>query len=70
MNLEKIGFWLVIVVSIMLFSYIMIIYPYGCNEITILSGGVVSCGLNVGAYLLAIIICVVAAAAAIMLIEQ
>lgn len=69
MILEKTGFWLIIVVSIMLFSCIMIIYPYGCNEISMLSGGLVSCGLNIGAYLLAIFICVVAAAAAIMLIE-
>jgi hypothetical protein len=70
MNLEKAALWLVIIVNILLFSYIMIYYPYRCNEIAILSGGAVSCGLNIGAYLLAIIISVVAAGAAILLIQE
>ncbi|MEI6841062.1 MAG: hypothetical protein WCK53_07340 [Methanomicrobiales archaeon] len=48
----------------------MIYYPYRCNEIVILSGGPITCGLNAGAYLLAIIMSVVAAGAAIILIEE
>jgi hypothetical protein len=48
----------------------MINYPFCCNEIAILSGGTISCGLNVGAYLLAIIMCVIAAGSAIILIEE
>ena len=70
MNLKKAALWLVIIVNILLFSYIMIYYPYHCNEIAILSGGPITCGLNVGAYLLAIIMSVVAAGAAIILIEE
>jgi|GEM_PF-3387966 len=70
MSREKAVIWLVIIVNILLFSYIMIYYPYRCNEIAILSNGAASCGLNVGAYLIAIIMCVIAAGAAILLIEE
>ncbi len=70
MNLEKTALWLVIVANIVLFSYTMIYYPFRCNEIAKLSGGSITCGLNIGAYLLAIIMCVIAAGAAIILIEE
>ena len=69
MNLDRAVKICVIIACIVMFCYTMIYYPWQCHEITVLSGGSISCGLNVGAYLLAIVICVTATVAAIMLIE-
>ena len=70
MRYERVLLWLVIIANIVLFSYSMIYYPYRCNEVMILSGGTVTCGITVGGYLLGIICCLVATLAALMLISE
>jgi hypothetical protein len=70
MKHERVILWLVIIANILIFSYSMIYYPYRCHEIAILSGGTISCGLNTGAYLLGIVMCVVATVAALLLIQE
>lgn len=61
---------LVIAACIGMFCYLMVYLPYECQNLAIRSGGTASCGLNVGAYVIAAMDCVVAAAAAFMLIRQ
>jgi len=70
MKHERVLLWLVIIANIVIFSYSMIYFPYRCHEIMILTGGTISCGINVGRYLLGIVMCVVATVAAILLIEE
>ena len=62
--------WLVIVANAIMFAYLMIYIPYACGNIALASNGTVVCGLSVGAYLIAIANCVVATAAALMLIHE
>jgi len=50
-----------------LFSYIMIFVPWVCQKLGI---DPLSCGVNIWAYLIAIANCVVATAAALMLIRE
>jgi len=59
--------WLVIIANAVLFSYIMIFVPWVCRNLAI---DAASCGLNIGTYLVAIATCVVATAAALMLIRE
>ncbi len=70
MKHERVLLCLVIIANIVLFSYSMIYYPYRCREIMILSGGMISCGLNVGGYLLGIVMCLIATVAALLLIKE
>ena len=48
----------------------MIIIPYVCQNFVITASSAASYGLNIGAYLIAIANCVVATAAALMLIHE
>ncbi|MCX6701288.1 MAG: hypothetical protein NTV68_15450 [Methanomicrobiales archaeon] len=70
MRYEKVLLWLVIIANITMFSYSMIYYPYRCQENLILSGGAATCALNVGGYLIGIGCCLVATAAALLLISE
>jgi len=67
MKIPDFVLWLVIIANAVLFSYIMIFVPWVCQKLTIDPS---SCGLNIGAYLVAIANCVVATAAALMLIRE
>jgi len=70
MEHEKVILWLVIIANILIFSYSMIYYPYRCQEIMILSGGTITCGITIGGYLLGIVCCLVATMAALFLIHE
>ena len=62
--------WLVIVANAVMFAYLMIYIPYACGNIALASNGTAVCGLSIGAYFIAIANCVVATAAALMLIHE
>jgi hypothetical protein len=68
MTIRSLVLWLVILADAVMFVYLMLYIPYECRNLAILSGGAATCGLNTGAYLIAIANCVIAAAAAVMLI--
>ena len=70
MKISSIVLWLVIAANAIMFSYIMIYIPYACSNLALASNGTASCGLSVGAYFIAIANCVVATAAALMLIHE
>jgi len=70
MKLPTIVLWLVIIANAIMFSYIMIYIPHACRNIAIVSNGTMVCGLSIGAYFIAIANCVVATAAALMLIHE
>jgi hypothetical protein len=60
---------LIITANTAIFSYIMFYMTWQCNQIYELSGGTATCGLNAGAYVIAIANSIVAAAAALLLIQ-
>jgi hypothetical protein len=68
MKLPDFILWLVIIANAVMFSYLMIYIPSTCRNIA--SNGTAVCVLSVGAYLIAIVTCVVATAAALMLIHE
>jgi hypothetical protein len=70
MKIPPIVLWLVIAANAIMFAYLMIIIPFACRNLALISNGTASCGLNTGAYLIAIANCVVATAAALMLIHE
>jgi hypothetical protein len=53
-----------------MFAFLMIYIPYACRNLALASNGTAFCGLSVGAYFIAIANCVVATAAALMLIHE
>jgi len=61
---------LVIAACAAMFCYLMLYMPYECQNLVLRSGGTASCGLNTGAYVIAVMDCIVAAAAAVMLIRE
>jgi hypothetical protein len=61
---------LVIAACIVMFCYLMVYLPYECRNLAVRSGGTASCGLNTGAYAIAAMDCIIAAAAAFMLIHR
>jgi len=67
MKIPDFVLWLVIIANAILFSYIMIFVPWMCQKLAI---DTASCGLNIWTYLVAIANCVVATAAALMLIRE
>jgi hypothetical protein len=70
MKIPKFVLWLVIIANAVMFSYLMIYIPYACRNLAIASNGTAFCALSVGAYLIAIVNCVIATAAALMLIHE
>ena len=67
MKIPDFVLWLVIIANAVLFSYIMIFVPWVCQKLAIDPS---SCGVNIWAYLIAIANCIVATAAALMLIRE
>jgi hypothetical protein len=61
---------LIIAACAVMFCYLMFYLPYECQNLAVRSGGTASCGLNTGAYVIAVMDCIVAAAAAVMLIRE
>ncbi len=59
MKIPTIVLWLVIAANAIMFAYLMIYIPYACWNLALASNGNASCGLNTGAYLIAIVNCVV-----------
>ena len=70
MRIPPIVLWLVIIANAVMFSYIMVYIPYTCRNLAIASNGTALCALSVGAYFIAIANCVIATAAALMLIHE
>lgn len=70
MKFSTIVLWLVILANVVMFSYIMMYIPHAWRNLAIASHGTMVCGLSVGAYFIAIANCVVATAAALMLIHE
>jgi hypothetical protein len=70
MDWKKSALITIILINIVIFGYLMIYFPYRCNQIALLSAGTSTCGLNIGAYLIAIGNCIVAAVAALFMIKE
>jgi hypothetical protein len=60
---------LIIAACAVMFCYLMLYIPHECQNLASRSGGTATCGLNTGAYVIAVTDCIVAAAAAVMLIR-
>jgi len=70
MKIPAVVLWLVIIANAVMFSSIMMYIPYACRNIAVASNGTAICGLHIGAYFIAMVNCVVATAAALMLIHE
>lgn len=70
MKLLSLILGLIIAACVVMFCYLMLYVPYECQNLAIHSGGTATCGLNTGAYVIAVMDCIVAAAAVVMLIRE
>lgn len=61
---------LVIAACAAMIGYLMVYIPSQCEALAISSGGTASCGLELGAYVVATILGIVAIAAAIVLVRE
>lgn len=60
----------IIAACIVMFGYLMVYVPYECSNLSVTSGGNATCGLESGAYVIAVISAIVAIAAFAMLIRN
>jgi hypothetical protein len=70
MKISEFVLWLVIIANAIMFAYLMIYIPSSCRNLAIASNGTAVCGISVVVYLIAIVNCVIATAAALMLIHE